>query len=125
MPAAGHRWLPLAAEKPDTAGVRQSHFFHIRGFGGCDCGGKVVVLGVEAVSPQGVVDRRVLTAGVDASLGLITCERSGFSQRAKMQSSECGAGGLLIPVTGNAVGVEGGDVEQNDGNGSSTSRSGR
>ena len=52
-------------------------------FGGCDCGGKVVVLDIEAVSPRGVVDRRVLTADVDAGLGLITCERSGFSQMAK------------------------------------------
>ena len=45
-------------------------------FGGCDCGGKVVLLDVEAVSLRGVVDRRVLTADVDASLGLETCERS-------------------------------------------------
>ena len=44
--------------------------------GVCDCGGSVVVLDVEAVSPRGVVDRRVLTADVDAGLGLITCERS-------------------------------------------------
>ena len=43
--------------------------------GGCDCGGKVIVLDVEAVSPRGAVDRRVLTADVDAGLGLITCER--------------------------------------------------
>ena len=44
--------------------------------GGCDCVGNVVVLDVEAVSPRGVVDRCVLTADVDAGLGLITCERS-------------------------------------------------
>ena len=37
-----------------------------------DCGGEVVVVGVEAVSPRGAVDRRVLTADVDASFGLIT-----------------------------------------------------
>ena len=43
--------------------------------GGCDCGGKVIVLDVEAVSPLGVVDRRVLTVDVDARLGLITCEK--------------------------------------------------
>ena len=43
--------------------------------GGCDCGGMVVVLDVEAVSPRGVVDRRVLTADIDAGLGLITCEK--------------------------------------------------
>ena len=42
------------------------------GFGGCDCGGEVVVVGVEAVSPRGVVDRRGRTADVDAGLGLIT-----------------------------------------------------
>ena len=63
--AADYRWLPLAAEKkpPEFSG-------------GCDCGGKVVVLDVEAVSLPGVVDRCVLTADVDAGLGLITCERS-------------------------------------------------
>ena len=37
--------------------------------GGCDCGANVVVLDVEAVSPRGVVCRRVLTADVDAGLG--------------------------------------------------------
>ena len=41
-------------------------------FGGCDCGGNVI-LDVEVVSPRGVKDRRVLTADVDAGLGLITC----------------------------------------------------
>ena len=40
------------------------------------CGGKVVVLDVDAVSDRGVVHRRVLTADIDAGLGLITCERS-------------------------------------------------
>ena len=35
--------------------------------GCCNCGGKVI-LDVEAVSPRGVVDRRVLTADVDAGL---------------------------------------------------------
>ena len=34
-----------------------------------------------------VVDRRVLTADVDASLGLITCERCRFDQAAKLKSS--------------------------------------
>ena len=42
--------------------------------GGCDCGGKAI-LDVGAVSPRWVVDRRVLTADVDAGLGLITCMR--------------------------------------------------
>ena len=51
MMFAGYRWLPLAAE---IQGV----------FGSCDCGGNVVVVAVEAVSPRGVVDRRVLTAHV-------------------------------------------------------------
>ena len=31
---------------------------------------------VEAVSPGGVIHRRVLTADVDAGLGLIACGRS-------------------------------------------------
>ena len=39
---------------------------------GSATGGDVVVVGVEAVSPRGVVDRRVLTADVDASVRLIT-----------------------------------------------------
>ena len=42
--------------------------------GGCDCGGKVT-LDVDAVSPRGEIDRRVLTADVDAGLGLMTCVR--------------------------------------------------
>ena len=42
--------------------------------GGCDCGGKVI-LDLEAVSPRGVIERRVLTADVDAGVGLITCVR--------------------------------------------------
>ena len=48
---------------------------------------KVIVLDVEAVSPRGQADRRVLTADVDAGLRLITCERSRFSQMAKQLSS--------------------------------------
>ena len=44
--------------------------------GCCECGGKVMVLDVEAVSPQEVVDRRVLNADVDADFGLLTCEKS-------------------------------------------------
>ena len=74
-------WLPLADENQrhrrayfsllgEQWWCRPSHFFHIRGFGGCDCGGEVVVVGVEAVSPRGVVDRRVLTAGIDGGIGL-------------------------------------------------------
>ena len=43
---------------------------------GCDCGGKIIVLDVLAVSPRGIVDRRALTADVDPGLGLTTCERS-------------------------------------------------
>ena len=43
-------------------------------FGGCDGGGEVDVVGVQAVSSRGVVDWRLLTADVDACLGLINCE---------------------------------------------------
>ena len=46
-----------------------SHFVRIRGFGCGDCGCEVVAVGVEAVSPRGDVDRRVLTANFDAGLG--------------------------------------------------------
>ena len=70
----------------------------------------------------------MLTADVDAGLGLITCQRSGFDQMvmARQQSSwRSSTGGLLIPVIGSEFGVDGGGVEQNDGNGSGTSRSGR
>ena len=85
---------------------------------GCDCGGEVVVLDVEDVSPRAVVNRRVLTADVDAGLGLRTFERSRFSQMAKQQSSwQSGTeGGLLIPVASSEFGVDGSGVEQNDGN---------
>ena len=41
---------------------------------------------LKAVSPQGAVDRRVLTADVDASLGLITCVRKWFSRIARLSS---------------------------------------
>ena len=94
--------------------------------GGSDCGGKVIVRDVEAVSPREVVVRRVLTADVDAGLGHVTCERSWFSQMAKQQSSwrsSTGENGPLIPQFGSEFDVVGG-VEQNDGNGSGTSRSG-
>ena len=57
------------------------------GFGGCDSGGEVLVVGVEAVSPRRVVDRRVLTADVDAGLWLVTCERCRFDQAGKRTSS--------------------------------------
>ena len=55
----------------------------VTGLGGCDCGGKVVVVDVEAVPPRGVLDRRVLTADVDAGLGLKTCVRNGASPKAQ------------------------------------------
>ena len=42
--------------------------------GGCDCGGRVI-LDVEAVALRSVTDWRVLTADVDAGVGLITCVR--------------------------------------------------
>ena len=55
----------------------------------------MVAVCVEAVSPQGVDDPRVLTADFDAGLGLITCERCRFDQAAKLKSSvQCGAGGI-------------------------------
>ena len=34
--------------------------------GRCDCGGKVVVVRVEAVSPRGVVDRRLQSTSMQA-----------------------------------------------------------
>ena len=97
MLAAGYRSLPLAAENqghrrgynlllaPETSVVKSTvTLLSYQRFGGCDCGGEVVVVGVEAVSPRGVVDRRVLTADVDAGHGLIiTSERSGLDQTAK------------------------------------------
>ena len=59
--AAGYRWLPLADENR-----RRSRRW--------DCGGEVI-LDVEAVSPRWVINQRVLTADVDAGLGLVTCVR--------------------------------------------------
>ena len=71
-----------------------------------------------------------LLADVDAGLGLMNCVRSGFSQMAKQQSSwrsstREGRKGLLIPVLSSDFGLDGGGMEQDDGNGSGTSRSGR
>ena len=136
MLAAGYRLLPLAAGNqrhsrgwslllaPKITVVKSNvPLLHIRGSRGCDCGGKVIVLDVEAVSPRGVVYRRVLTADVDAGLELVTCERSGFSQMAKLHLCwRSGARVLLIPVISSAVGVEGGGVDQKDGNGSGKKR---
>ena len=53
-----------------------------------------VILDVEAFSPRGVIYLRVLTADVDAGLGLITCVRRWFSQMAKQRPSwQSGTGG--------------------------------
>ena len=120
MPAPGYRCLPLAAETtrhrrgwslllaPERTVVKSSvPHLHIRGSAGCDCGGEVVVVGVESASPRGVVDRRVLTADVDEGLGTITCEKSGFDQMAKLYPPfGVAQGDLLIPVRGSAVGVD-------------------
>ena len=82
--------------------------------GGCDCGGKVI-LDVESVSPRGEIDRRVLTADVDAGLGLIPCVRKWFSQMARLPSFwRSGTRVLLIPASGREVGVVCGGEEQND-----------
>ena len=59
--AAGYRWLPLADENR-----RSSRRLRLWWYGHSRC---------RAVSPQGVVERRELAAGVDARLGLITCVR--------------------------------------------------
>ena len=83
----------------------------VRVVGGCDCGGKVI-LDVEALSPRGVIDRRMLTADVDAGLGPNSIP-AGVAQ-----------GFLLIPVSSSELGVVCGGVERNDGNGSDTSKSG-
>ena len=68
----------------------------------------------------------MLIADVDAGPGLINCERTD-SARWPNSNPPGGVaqGRSLDPVTGSAVDVEGGGVEQNDGNGSGTSRSGR
>ena len=59
-----YRWLPLAYDNRRSS--RRLRLWWI--------------LDVEAVSPRGVVDRRVLPADVDARLGLITCVKKRFSQ---------------------------------------------
>ena len=69
---------------------------------------------------------RVSEASLLQSYHSLICESSGFDQMAKLQSSvRCGAGDLPIPVIGSAVGVDGGGVEQKEGNGSGTSNNGR
>ena len=105
-------WLPLAAESQRHRRVRLSHFFHIRGFGGCDCGGKVIVLGVEAVSPRRQVDRSVLAADFDEALGLVTCEmffrpggkratllaeRQGLNSLKETAEMECSSDWVSVP----------------------------
>ena len=91
--------------------------------GGCDYGGKVI-LDVEAVSPRGVIDRRVLTGDVDAGLGLITCEEmiQPDGQTVSLLA-EWRRGVLPILVGSSELGVVCGGVEQNDGHVSGMSRS--
>ena len=79
------------------------------GFRCGNCGCEVVVVGVEAVSPRGDVDRRVLTAYFNAGLGLITCKRPLFDQAAKQHAfARSSAGVRPIPVFGSGVCVGGG-----------------
>ena len=140
MLAAGYRLLPLAAENqrhrrgwssllaPETSVVKSTvPPLSYQGFRRLRlCGGEVIAVGVEAVSPREVVDRRVLTADVDAGPGLTTCEREGSARRPN-SDPPCGVvqGDLVIPVIGSAVCEDGGGVEQKEGHGSGTSRSGR
>ena len=49
----------------------------------CDCGSDVI-LNVEAVPSVGVIDRSVLTADVDAGLGLISCEKERVGKIARL-----------------------------------------
>ena len=51
--------------------------------GGCDSV-RQVILHVEAVFPGREMDRRVLTADVDAEVGHITCGGMSWSQRAEL-----------------------------------------
>ena len=73
-------------------------FFTVGGLARCDCGSDVI-LNVEAVLSVGVIDRSVLTADVDAGLGLITCERDGVGQIPDCPSSEVALEWVLIPVS--------------------------
>ena len=135
-------WLPLAVENQrhrrayflllgEQWWSRPSHFFHIREFGGCDCGGEVVVVGVEAVSPRGVVDRRVLTAGIDAGIGLHNlwegCVRPGGQTEILQAEWHRGISWFQSQAVRSVCIVRGvrGGVDQKEGNGSGTSRSGR
>ena len=60
---------------------------HIKGFGGCDCGSKVIDVGVEAVLSRKEVDRRVLSANFDEALGLTICKGALFTHSAKQRST--------------------------------------
>ena len=70
----------------------------VGGFVRCDCGSDVI-LNVEAVLSEGVVDRSVLTADVNAGLGLITCERDGVGQIARLSPWRSCAQVALISVS--------------------------
>ena len=88
MLAAGHRWLPLAAGNqrhrrgqnfllaPEITVVKSTApLLSYQGVRRLRLWWEVVVVGKEAVSPRGVVDRRELTADVGAAFRL-----SGFDQ---------------------------------------------
>ena len=62
-------------------------FLHIKSFGGCDCGSKVIDDGVEAVLSRKEVDWRVLSADFDEALGLTICKGALFTQSAKQRST--------------------------------------
>ena len=47
-----------------------------------------VILLVDDVVSERDMDRRVLTADIDADLGLITCVDRGFGQRARLSTQE-------------------------------------
>ena len=74
LPNAGCRWLLIVEEDGHNPQ-------------GCD-GVRQVAHTVEAVFPERELDRRVLTADVDAEVGLITCEWSGVGQRARLPIPE-------------------------------------
>ena len=57
----------------------------------------------------------MLTADVDADVGLISCVRRGVGQIARLHPSGGAAQGcVLVPVSSIEVGVAVGGVEQND-----------
>ena len=73
-----------------------------------------IVLWVEEVLVVRVHDRRVLAIDFDVELGLITCERSGVGQAARLAPCSVACAGCSVPINSGAVCVHGDWREKQD-----------